>query len=109
MYTEGIESSIPEIQTAVNNVADVLSGMNGTENTGKISTGNTSIGADILNGLFTAMSFTNNSKSDSSDKPIELSIDGTVFARLIYPKIVKEFQRNGVLITEGVKTWYCLR
>lgn len=105
MYSEGIRSNVPEIQSAVDEVAEVLSGINGDENKGVVSTGDTSIGADVLNGLLTAFSMNSNLNSkDSADKPIELSIDGTVFARLIYPKLVKEFQRNGILLTEGVKT-----
>lgn len=105
MYSEGIESGLPEIQSAVDEVAGVLSSLNSDDAKGAVSTGDTSIGSDVLNGLLTAMSMNANlNTKDSADKPIELSIDGTVFARLIYPKLVKEFQRNGVLLTEGVKT-----
>jgi phage-related protein len=99
MYSEGIESSIPDIQSAVNDVADVLSNIDGGYKT-NVSTGNTSISSDILNGLLTAMN-TNRNINSESGKTIELSIDGTVFARLIYPALTKEFKRNGMLLKEG--------
>lgn len=106
MYAEGIETNIPEIQSAVDSVAEVLNGMNSDDENAKVTTGETSISSEILNGLLTAMNMNAsiNQKESGTERPIELSIDGSVFARLIYPKIVKEFQRNGVLLTEGVKT-----
>ena len=47
------------------------------------------------------MSVKETATQTQTDTPIELSIDGTVFARLIYPTLKKEFKRNGVLIKEG--------
>ena len=99
MYTEGIEEGVPDIEDAVGQVTTALAGLNMESTTQLISTGDTSISADILNGLLSAMSFNNTEKE--SNEPIELSIDGTVFARLIYPSLTKEFKRNGVSLKEG--------
>lgn len=100
MYTKGIEEGIPNIQSAVSDVADSLSNINGTEiNTG-VDSGDTNLSGDILNGLLSAMSVKQET-SNETDKAIELSIDGTVFARLIYPALTKEFKRNGMLLKEG--------
>lgn len=101
MYTKGIEEGLPDIQGAVNDVASALTGINGTELSTDVSTGDTSVGADVLNGLLQAMSVKENTTQTQTDNPIELSIDGTIFARLIYPSLTKEFKRNGVLIKEG--------
>lgn len=37
----------------------------------------------------------------NNNEPIELTIDGQVFARLIMPSLTKEFKRNGIVL-EGV-------
>jgi len=100
MYSKGIESGLPDIQDAVNQVALTLSSMNGNNYSSDVSAGETSIGGDILNGLLQALSMQDN-KPTETDKPIELSIDGTVFARLIYPSLTKEFKRNGIKLSEG--------
>ena len=100
MYTEGIEAGLPDIENAVNEVAMTLANMNGTNYTGEVPTGEITIGGDILNGLLAAMNM-NESVPKESDKTIELSIDGTVFARLIYPALTREFKRNGILLKEG--------
>lgn len=100
MYTEGIEAGLPDIENAVNEVAMTLANMNGTNYTGEVPTGEITIGGDILNGLLAAMNMSE-SVPKESDKTIELSIDGTVFARLIYPALTREFKRNGILLKEG--------
>lgn len=100
MYSEGIESGLPDIQEAVNQVALTLASMNGNNYTSDISAGETTISGDILNGLLQAFSM-QEKPSNEADKPIELSIDGTVFARLIYPSLSKEFKRNGIMLKEG--------
>jgi hypothetical protein len=99
MYTEGLEDGVPDIQDAVGQVTSALANLNMESTTQLISTGDTSISADILNGLLTAMSVGN--KEKETNETIELSIDGTVFARLIYPSLTKEFKRNGVSLKEG--------
>lgn len=99
MYSSGIEAGIPDIQSAVDQVTEVLTGLNLETTNQFISTGDTSISSDILNGLLAAMSVGN--KEKESNETIELSIDGTVFARLIYPSLTKEFKRNGVSLKEG--------
>lgn len=100
MYSKGIELGVPDIESAVSEVAEALANINEKELKPTISTGETSISSDILNGLLSAMSF-NREPYKENDKPIELSIDGTVFARLIYPSLTKEFKRNGMLLKEG--------
>jgi len=99
MYSEGFESNIPQLESALNEVAETVS-QYGMSTDPVVSAGETNIGADVMNGMLTAMSMMNTNES-KDNQPIYLNIDGTTFARLIYPKLTKEFQRNGVNITEG--------
>ena len=99
MYAEGIEANIPDIQEAVGEVASAISSL-GNEDKQVVSTGDTSLSADILNGLMSAFSFMQG-KETTTEQPIELSIDGDKFARLIVPSIKSELKRNGIILKEG--------
>lgn len=99
MYAQGIIDNVPNIEDAVSQVASALNVM-GNENEQMVSTGDTSVGADVLNGLLSAMSAMKDDETDSKQS-IELSIDGDVFARLIMPKLKNEFRRNGIVLKEG--------
>lgn len=100
MYAQGIVDNIPNIEEAVGQVANVLSKM-GNENEQMVTTGNTSMSTDILNGLLGAMSIMGNNSTETVSQPIELSIDGDVFARIMMPKLKNEFKRNGIVLKEG--------
>ena len=99
MYAEGIEANIPDVQEAVSNVANAISTL-GNDNEQAVSVGDTSLSADILNGVLSAFSFMRDN-NEGNEQPIELSIDGDVFARLIVPKIKSELKRNGIILKEG--------
>lgn len=100
MYTKGIELGVPDIEEAVGEVAEALTNIDGKALNTTISAGESSIGSDVLNGILAAMSVNKDTQKDT-ETPIELSIDGTVFARLIYPSLTKEFKRNGMTLKEG--------
>lgn len=50
----------------------------------------------MFNGLYSALAMRNG--AERSERPIELSIDGHVFARLIVPNLTKEYKRSGVVL-----------
>ena len=53
---------------------------------------------NIVNSLITALSSIN-AINQNNNPPVELSIDGQVFARMILPNISREFKRKGVKLT----------
>ncbi len=93
MFVTGIKGGIPDIEGAVTLTAEKLQGIG------------VPVGAPLrddealFNGIMSALG-TMNGQTDSS-QPIELSIDGQVFARLIVPSLQKEYKRNGIVL-EGV-------
>lgn len=97
MFATGIETNMPEIQRAVNDVGLTLAGV-GNMSTGISAPIQGDIGADIVNALLQVMSAMN--RDNDSNSKVELSIDGSVFARLIMPSMVREFHRNGIEIKE---------
>ena len=98
MFKEGIINGIPNIQSAVQTVVGTISAVDTI--TSGVGSGDTTLSGDILNGLFSAMSMGGGNKQ-SDKQPVELSIDGQVFARLIMPNLVKEFKRNGIVLNGG--------
>ena len=97
MFATGIETNMPEIQRAVNDVGLTLAGV-GNMTTGISAPIQGDIGADIVNALLQVMSAMN--RDNDSNSKVELSIDGSVFARIIMPSMVREFHRNGIEIKE---------
>jgi hypothetical protein len=91
---KGMYNDIPMIQRAAIQVANAL-GLTTTANRAMVGTG-TSPNADLLNGILQGMAAMNGMGGESSSKEIALQIDGQTFARLIVPKITREYKRNGV-------------
>jgi len=94
MFAEGIKTKLPDIETAVNMTSGVLSDVSCNRQC-KASTDN----SGLINSLLSAMSIMQ--VGNKTSEPVELSIDGQVFARLILPSLTRELKRNGVIL-EGV-------
>lgn len=93
--SQGIKQNLPNIEGAVNLTANTLSGVNNL-NTSLPQRDDTS----IINGIMSSLTLLSGNRKDNNE-PIELTIDGQVFARLIMPSLTKEFKRNGIVL-EGV-------
>lgn len=93
MFADGIKAKLPDIEAAVDLTATTLSNLGGVTAPAKDDEG-------MLNSILGAMSMMQMANTGSND-PIELSIDGQVFARVILPSLTKEFKRNGIIL-EGV-------
>ena len=74
-------------------VASTLN-LTATPNRAMLGTGSNPNG-DLLNGLLQGVAAMNGMDSDSG-KEIVLQIDGQTFARLMMPKLNKEYKRHGV-------------
>lgn len=88
MFATGIKAKLPDIESAVSMTASAL------EVPGGIAVperNDTSLIYSIL-GAFSMMQPNRN----ISGEPVELSIDGQVFARLILPSLTRELRRNGI-------------
>lgn len=96
MMGDDLVAGKPDIQAAVGELSETLATLGVSTESG-ISAGNTSVGTDVLNGLLQAMTMQGR-MSGNNNQPIELSIDGQVFARMVMPNMVKEFKRTGVVI-----------
>ena len=92
MYTD-----IPLIQRAAIQVAHALNPTSGT-NRAMVGTGASPYG-EMLNGLLQGMNATNGMTSEEQNELV-MEIDGQTFARLIVPKLTREYKRNGVLLRE---------
>lgn len=91
MMADGIEQGLPDIEGAVNLTANKLSGIG--------ITAGMSLRDDeaLFGGMMSALGVMNGN-TQTADRPVELSIDGQVFARLILPDITKEYRRNGIVL-----------
>lgn len=92
MYTD-----IPLIQRAAIQVANALNPTAGT-NRAMVGAGASPYG-EMLNGLLQGMTATNGMTSEEQNELV-MEIDGQTFARLIVPKLTREYKRNGVLLRE---------
>jgi len=92
MYTD-----IPLIQRAAIQVANALNPTAGA-NRAMVGAGASPYG-EMLNGLLQGMTATNGMTSEEQ-KELVMEIDGQTFARLIVPKLTREYKRNGVLLRE---------
>lgn len=90
MFAEGIKTKLPDIEAAVNMTASTLANLGGVSAPQRDDTG-------MLNSILSAMSFMQTTNKGGNE-PVELSIDGQVFARVILPSLTKEFRRNGIVI-----------
>jgi TP901 family phage tail tape measure protein len=95
MLSDGIRHGLPDIEGAVNLTADKISAVKGVD-TAMIQRDDSA----LFNGIVNALSLINTNTSKNNE-PVELSIDGQVFARLILPGLTKELRRNGIRL-EGV-------
>ena len=98
MMADGMYADIPDIQRAATEVAQTIS-MSGSPNRAMVGTG-TSPNGELLNGLLQAMTSMGGMNNTESGEVV-LEIDGQRFARLIMPKLNKEYRRNGIVLQEG--------
>ncbi|MGI6702044.1 MAG: hypothetical protein ACOX3U_06290 [Christensenellales bacterium] len=95
MLRAGIDKGLPDIESSLSFTSDRFEGLlniNALPARGEDQTVNSLVSAiSNLNGI-----------SRQNNSPVELSIDGQVFARLIMPSLSKEFKRQGVKITGGI-------
>lgn len=97
MMAAGMYADIPLIQRAAIQVAAALNPTN-TTNRAVVGTGNSPYG-EILNGLLQGMTATNGMVREEQQELV-MQIDGQAFARLIVPKLTREYKRNGVILKE---------
>ena len=97
MMAEGMYNDIPMMQKAAIDVANTLN-MMASPNRAMVGTGSSPNG-DLLNGLLQGMAAMNGMGSEG-DGEIVMQIDGQTFARLIMPKLSKEYKRNGIILKE---------
>ena len=93
MMANDMYANIPMMQRAAIEVANTL-GLATSPNRAMIGTGSSPNG-DLLNGLLQGMAAMNG-MGGADDKELVLQIDGQTFARLMLPKLSREYKRNGV-------------
>ena len=96
MMKDDMYEDIPMIRTAALNVASALS-MSTNPNRAMVGQGSSPFG-DLLNGMLQASNITQ--VPSEANGEIVLQIDGQTFARLIAPKLTKEYKRNGITLRE---------
>jgi len=89
MLAKGISRGLPDIQGAVSLTAGAMSGV-AFPNMSSLPKDNS-----MLNGLLNIFGGVRQDNNDNTT-PVELTIDGQVFARLIMPSLTKELKRNGI-------------
>lgn len=97
MMAEGMYADIPMMERAAIEVANTL-GIASSPNRAMVGSGSSPIG-DLLNGLLQAM-VAMNGIGGSEEKELVLQIDGQTLARMMMPKLSKEYRRNGVNLQE---------
>ena len=93
MMAADMYENIPMMQRAAIEVANTL-GLTASPNRAMVGTGSSPNG-DLLNGLLQGMAAMNG-LGGADDKELVLQIDGQTFARLMLPKLSREYKRNGV-------------
>jgi phage-related protein len=114
MFAEGLNQNIPKVSSAVDEVAQQLTGMTvqptvqqsivpATTTTGDSGLADT-VAQAVYQAIMDAMRISQASSSQSSDdKELVLKIDNTVLARMQLPAIIREGQRQGLnLVVQGV-------
>lgn len=96
MMKDDMYADIPMIRMAALSVASALS-MSTNPNRAMVGQGSSPFG-DLLNGMLQANNIT--PVQGESNGEIVLQIDGQTFARLIAPKLTKEYKRNGITLRE---------
>ena len=98
MMASDMYENIPMMQRAAIEVANTL-GLTASPNRAVVGTGSSPNG-DLLNGLLQGMAAMNGMGGGESDKEIVLQIDGQTLARIMMPKLSKEYRRHGVNLQE---------
>lgn len=96
MMATDMYENIPLIQRAAIQVAAALNPT--SPNKAMVGTGSSPFG-DLLNGLLQGMVATNNPGGEEKNE-IVMEMDGQTFARLIVPRLTREYKRNGVFLKE---------
>ncbi len=97
MMANDMYANIPIMQRAAIQVAHVLN-PTASLNRAVVGTGSSPNG-DLINGLLQGMSAMNG-MSGETNKELVLQIDGQTFARIMMPKLTKEYKRHGVNLQE---------
>lgn len=97
MMATDMYTNIPMMQRAAIQVANVLNPTAMT-NRAMVGTGSSPNG-DLVNGLLQGMSAMNG-MSGETNRELILQIDGQTFARIMMPKLTKEYKRHGVILQE---------
>ncbi len=97
MMREGIYSEMPKIQTAALQIASTLN-LSTSPTRAMVGTGSSPFG-ELLNGLLETSTTSISHEKGSGD--IIMQIDGQTFARIITPKLTKEYKRNGIILREA--------
>lgn len=98
MMAADMYENIPMMQRAAVEVASTL-GLTTSLNRAMVGIGSSPNG-DLLNGLLQGMAAMNAMGGGESEKEIVLQVDGQTFARLMMPKLSKEYRRHGVNLQE---------
>ena len=98
MMAEDMYADVPLIQRAAMQVANALN-FNHSPNRAVVGTGTSPYG-ELLNGLLQGLGTPGGEGGEDGDELV-MQIDGQTFARLIVPKLTKEYKRNGVILKEG--------
>ena len=90
-------ANVPMMERAAIQVAETLN-LTSSPNRAMIGTGSSPNG-DLLNGLLQGMAMMNGVSKDEN-KELVMQIDGQTFARIMMPKLSREYKRHGVNLTE---------
>ena len=97
MMEEDMYDDIPEIERAATQVATALN-ITGSVNRSMVGSGTSPYG-EMVNGLLQGLTAINPNR-DNGNGEIVFEIDGQRFARVIMPKLNKEYKRNGIVMRE---------
>ena len=97
MMANDMYENIPMMERAALEVASTL-GLTASPNRAMVGVGSSPNG-DLLNGLLQGMAAMNG-LGGGEDKEIVMQVDGQTLARVMMPKLTKEYKRNGVKLTE---------
>ncbi|MDE6604783.1 MAG: phage tail tape measure protein [Clostridia bacterium] len=97
MMADDMYSDIPMMERAAIQVAETLN-LSTSPNRAMVGTG-TSPNGDLLNGLLQGMAMMHGIGVEDN-KEVVMQIDGQTFARIMMPKLSKEYKRHGVNLQE---------
>ena len=97
MMADGMYDNTPMLQQAAAQVASSLN-ITASANRAVVGSGSSPYG-DMVNGMLQGIAAIGNNGGEEQ-KDIVLEIDGQQFARLIMPRLNKEYKRNGIALRE---------